>query len=132
MKKNFNMTKTKNKILIVDDEESLSEALRVKFELDGFEVFIAKDGEEGLDIAMNKKPDIILLDIIMPKMDGLTMLKYLRTSDSGKSIPVIVLSNLSDDEKIAEALATGSHDYLIKSDWKIEDVVKRVKEKLGR
>lgn len=119
------------KILIVEDEEAILEILETKFKLEKFETLRAKDGQEGLKIALQEKPDLILLDIIMPKMDGLTVLEKLKADEVGKNIPVIILTNLSDDQKVEEAVSAGKYEYLIKSDWKIEDVVKEVKNKLG-
>ncbi|OGI26051.1 MAG: hypothetical protein A3J76_05605 [Candidatus Moranbacteria bacterium RBG_13_45_13] len=121
----------KKTILIVEDEISMLNALRDKFTREGFEVLEAKNGEEGLEIALRDHPDLILLDIVMPKMDGMTMLKRIRADAWGKDVKVIILTNLSDNEKTAAALAQGSYDYLVKSDWKIEDVVAKVKERLG-
>lgn len=121
-----------NKILIVEDEESLLEALETKLKIAGFSTLRAKDGEQGLEVAKEESPDIILLDIIMPKMDGLTMLKHLRKDEKTKEIPVIILTNLVEGEKIEEAMANGTTDYLIKSNWKIEDVVKKIKERLEK
>ena len=91
----------------------------------------AHDGEEGLKISLKEQPDIILLDIVMPKMDGITMLKELREDRWGKNAKVLLLNTLSRNEKIAEAMSLGTFEYLIKTDWKIEEVVKRVKEKLS-
>lgn len=122
---------TKKTILVVEDEALLLQALMDKFETEGFQVFGAPDGQAGLDAAFKEHPDLILLDIVMPRMDGLTMLKYLRQNDWGKTAQVIVLTNLSDWQKINEAVQHRAFDYLVKTDWKIEDVVKRAKEKLG-
>ena len=121
----------KKKILVVEDEMSLRNALRDKLGLEGFIVLEAKNGEEGLDVALRDHPDLILLDIIMPKMDGLTMLKKLREDVRGKNTKVILLTNLSDNEKVSEALLQGSYDYLVKSDWKIGDVVAKVRARLS-
>jgi len=121
----------KKKILIVEDETSLRNALRDKLMLEGFITLEAKNGEEGLDVALRDHPDLILLDIIMPKMDGLTMLKKLREDVWGKNTKVILLTNLNDNEKVSEALLQGSYDYLVKSDWKIEDVVTKIRARLG-
>lgn len=90
----------------------------------------AKNGEEGLEVALREHPDLILLDIIMPVMDGMTMLARLREDLWGKDAKVIMLTNLSDNEKVAETIAHGTYDYLVKSDWKLEDVVKKVRERL--
>lgn len=118
------------KILIVEDDKALSDVLREKFKNSGFSAFVAGDGIEGLVVAEKENPDMILLDILMPKMDGISMLKELRKKDWGKNIPVIMLTNLSDNENVAESMANGTFDYLVKSNWKIDDVVKVVKEKL--
>lgn len=122
---------TKNKILVVEDEPSLRGALSDKLTLEGFTVLEAKDGEEGLEIALRDQPDLILLDVIMPKMDGMTMLKKLQESAWGKKAKVIMLTNLNDLDKVSEALMRGSYDYLVKSDWKIDDVVARVRQRLN-
>jgi CheY-like chemotaxis protein len=124
--------KTGKTVLIVDDEIPTLMALHDKFSLEGFDILEAKDGQEGLHVATEKHPDLILLDIIMPIMDGITMLKELRDSGEwGKNANVIILSNLNDEEKVSEAMAHGTYEYLVKADWDIEDVVKKAKEKLG-
>ena len=119
------------KILIVEDETPLRRALVNKFIKEGFQVFEAKNGEEGLTKALKEHPRLILLDLIMPVMDGMTMLKKLREDKWGKSVKVVTLTNSGDESKVAEALEQGSYNYLIKSDWKIEDVVEIVKERLN-
>jgi len=125
------MTKNKKKILVVEDEVSLLQALNLKLEKAGFEVLSAKNGQEGLTTALKEQPDLILLDIVMPVMDGMTMLKKLREDPQAGDVPIIILTNLTDSEKVSEALANQSFDYLVKSDWSLEDVVKRIREKLG-
>lgn len=118
-------------MLIVEDEKPLLKALTEKFAHQGFRVLTAENGEKGLSLALENHPEIILLDIVMPKMDGITVVKKLREDEKCKNIPVILLTNLYDNEKLAEAGKYGVFDYLIKSDWKLEDVVKKVKEKLN-
>jgi len=118
-------------ILVVDDEALILRSLSDKFKQEGFSVLEANNGEAGLEIALENKPDLILLDIIMPKMDGLIMLKNIREDKEwGKKVPVIILSNLSDSDKVAEAMKNQVFDFLVKSDWALEDVVKKVREKL--
>lgn len=117
-------------ILIVEDEPPLSEILKDHFENEGFRIIVAKDGEEGLGLALSKKPDMILLDINLPKLNGLDMLKQLRTYEAGKSIPAIALTNLNDTKEVNEALASGVSDFLVKADWSITDVVESVRRKL--
>ena len=121
----------KEKILIVEDEESLRTVLRDKLKGEGYNVLTAKNGKEGLAVALKKHPDLILADIIMPVMDGMTMVKKLRDDTWGKNVSVIILTNLSDAEKTAEAVDRGVFDILIKSDWKIEDVIDKIKNELN-
>ena len=119
------------KILIIEDERSLREALRDKLTREGFSTLEAKNGEEGLDVALREHPELILLDIVMPVMDGMTMLKKLREDAWGKNVKIIILTNLSDIEKIADSVKNEVYDYLVKTDWKLEDVVTKVRERLG-
>jgi DNA-binding response OmpR family regulator len=117
------------KILIVEDDPVLSASLREEFESEGFNVLIASDGAEGLEIVKKEKPDLVLIDILLPKLDGISMAKEINKLRLGTSM--IFLSNLSDAEHVSEAIAVGMADYLVKSDWKIADIVSRVKQKLG-
>ena len=121
---------SKKRLLIVEDESPLLEILVEKFESSGFETLKAQDGEEGLSSALLNHPDLILLDIILPKMDGIEMLRRLRTDAWGKDAAVVLLTNLSDSDKVAEATRYQVYDFLVKSDWKLEDVVEKVKDKL--
>jgi len=127
------MTAQSKKILIVEDEQDILQALADKFIREGFDVLCAKDGEEGLEASLKERPDLILLDVLMPKMDGMTMMKKLRQITWGKSVPIILLTNLGlTDEKIVEGVVENEPSYyLIKSDWKIGDIVQKVREKLG-
>lgn len=118
-------------ILIVEDEKPLRDALQYTFEAEGFEVSTAGDGEAGLTKALNKKPDLILLDIILPKMDGMTMLRKLRENVWGRGAKVLVLTNLSDWSDNKEAVEQNVLDYLVKSDWTMKDIVKKARKKLG-
>ena len=134
----INENKNNKKILVieaVEDDTPLRDVLRDKFTTEGFKVLEAKDGEEGLSIALREHPDLIVLDILMPKMDGITMMKKLRQADSwGKSVPIILLTNLSaDDEKINQAITENEPAYfIVKSNWKINDLVEKIKERLSR
>lgn len=125
-------TQTKQTILIVEDEIAILNALRDKLTREGFAILEAKNGEEGLEIALRIHPDLILLDIIMPVMDGLTMLSRLREDPWGKDAKVIILTNLSESAKVSEVMAKESFDYLVKSDWKLEEVVKKVQERVKK
>ncbi len=125
------MKKTKKKkILIVDDEPFLVRALREKLETEGFLVDSAADGQAGLEAVFSVIPDLILLDLVMPKMDGMAMLKQLRQDLRGKKFMVIVLSNLNNAKSIDASLAAGAQDFLVKVDNSLDDVVRAVKKQL--
>ena len=126
MQQNNNKT-----VLIVDDEKLIAQALTEKLASVGFTVETASDGEEALLKASQLKPDLILLDIIMPKLDGISALKKLKAQDATKNIPVIILSNLYDDEKVTEVINSGGTDYLVKVEHTLSDIVAKVKEKLN-
>lgn len=119
------------KILIVEDDQLLLKILFDEFEKNNFKVFLASNGQEGLEKALYEKPDLILLDIVMPVMDGLTMLKKLRAQKEGASIPVMILTNLSGAETIEKGVQSGSYDFLVKANWDLKDIVNKVKSKLG-
>jgi len=119
---------------VVEDDKPLLKAISEKFKLEGFNVLTAENGEEGLNIALEKQPDLILLDLIMPNMTGLQMMRKLRETNDGysKHVPIIILTNLSANDRVsAEVVRDEPSYYLVKADWKIEDVVKKVKETLG-
>ena|SRR6266550_3506106 len=118
------------KILIVEDDERLLVILADKFSSEEFEVLTARDGEQALATIWNEWPDIILLDIIMPNMDGMAVLKELQANEKGRKIPVIVLTNVGDSEQLYEAVHNDICDYLIKAHWSIEDIVRKVKQRL--
>jgi two-component system, OmpR family, phosphate regulon response regulator PhoB len=120
------------KLLIVEDEEILLKVLREKFEKEKFDVEVAVNGEEALAMAESFKPDLMLLDIILPKKDGLKVLAELKADPEIQNIPVIVLSNLGDDEKIKTALSLGAVDYMVKTQHPINEVVEKVNEYLMR
>lgn len=126
------MEENKKTILVVEDEEPMLRALQDKFTKEGFLVHTAADGEAGLETALEKTPDLIILDIIMPKIDGMTVMKKIREDKKwGSKVPIIMLTNLSDPESVSEAANYDVHDFLVKTDWRLEDIVKLVKDKLG-
>ena len=127
------MQKIKKIILIVEDNHSLLRALVDKFTMENFNVLFATNGKEGLEIAMKDEPDVILLDILMPIMDGMAVLEKLRQSNKwGKQVPVVILTNLEPDNELT--IKTSKYVpayYLIKSDCKLENIVDKVNEALG-
>jgi CheY-like chemotaxis protein len=124
------MTDTK-KILIVDDELVLIDLMRTKISQYGFTVIEALDGEEGLQKALTEHPDLILMDIIMPRMDGITVLKKLRADPWGKNVPVIILTNLNTAETVENSIKNGVYDYLVKIDYTLDDLIKIISKRLA-
>ena len=116
-------------VLIVDDELSVREVLSERLEASGFKVITANNGQEGL-IAIESDPDLVFLDILMPKMDGLTMLKEVRRHKKYEKIPILLLSNLDDLDTMTRAEAINDNEYLVKTDWKVEEVVEKAKSKI--
>jgi len=115
------------KVLIIEDDRFLSKIYASKLSKEGIEADFALDGEEGLEKAKAGKPKLILLDLIMPKMDGFAVLEAMAADASLKKIPVIVLSNLGQDEDIERAKKLGAKDFLVKSDSSIQAVVEKIK-----
>lgn len=120
-----------NKIAIIEDDQVISQMYRMKFEADGFEVQLAENGQQGVDLVKEFKPDIILLDLQMPNMNGSEALSQIRGHDWGKNIPVIILTNLGEEEAPKALRALGIHSYIVKADLTPRQVVGRVKEALG-
>ena len=118
------------KVLIVEDEITLREPMMLSFKSQGYDVTSATNGEEGLKAALSTQPEMIFLDLTMPVMDGVTMLKKLRSDPNGRALQVMVLTNLSDSSKASETAGLGVMDYIVKSDWKLNDIVSRVTTKL--
>jgi two-component system, sensor histidine kinase and response regulator len=120
------------KILVVEDEATLQKAMVDILNMNGFTALGASDGEEGLKMTKSERPDIILLDIIMPKMNGFEVLKALKADDATKGIPVIMLTNLESSNDIEQALSLGAMTYLVKSNYELDDILKRVKDALAK
>ncbi len=102
-------------VLFIEDDPAVAEMYKLKLELDGYTVTVAKDGEEGLQIANEAPPDIVFLDTRLPKMDGFTVLERLRSAERTREIPVIILSNYGERELVDRGLKLGALEYLIKS-----------------
>ena len=126
------MADNKTKILLIEDEEMLANMYEVKFKNEGFELEKALDGAQGLEKAKSIKPDFILLDIIMPKMDGFSVLKALKDDASTKDIPVMLLTNLGQDEDVEKGNELGAVGYLVKANITPSEVVEEVKKKMGK
>jgi len=122
------MTKKKKKILLIEDDTFLSHMYELKFVAEGFDVSVAHDGLEGLEMVKKNMPDIILLDIILPKMDGWDFLKKLRADLAASTPPVILLTNLGQSNDVKKGMSMGVVDYLIKAHFTPSEVVQRIKQ----
>jgi DNA-binding response OmpR family regulator len=118
-------------ILLVEDDEMLNAMYTQKFTKEGYTVLSAYNGSEGVKMAEEHHPDIILLDIIMPKLDGFGALKKLKKNDQTKDLPVILLTNLGQEEDIRKGKELGAEDYFIKANHTPQEVVEKVKEVIG-
>lgn len=118
------------KVLIIEDEEVLLKNLQVALE-EKYEVLVATNGKEGLAKAQTNKPDLIILDIMLPDVNGLDVLRQLKEDEKTNGIKVIVSTNLGDKETISKILAAGGKEYIIKSDWKMKDIVEKVVKTIG-
>ena len=118
------------KIVIIDDDAFLAGIYATKLELDGFAVASGRDGEEGLRVVAKEMPDLILLDVLMPKLDGFEVLKRLKSDPAVKNIPVIMLTNLGQKEDVEKGLSEGAEDYLIKAHFVPSEAVAKIKKVL--
>jgi CheY-like chemotaxis protein len=125
--------KNTKKILVVEDDDDIREVITLSLPKNKFTVLEAKNGKEGLDMALSEHPDLILLDLLMPVMDGMTALKNIRQDAWGANVSVIILTNLNatDENTIKDMVTNKPLYYLIKSNWKIADVVKKIEEILA-
>jgi len=119
------------KIAIIEDDAVISQMYRMKFESDGFDVQLANNGEAGVSLVEHFSPDIILMDLQMPEMDGATALANIRKNKWGKDVPVIILTNLGEEEAPKEIRSLGIHSYIVKAELTPRQVVQRVKQALN-
>lgn len=119
------------KVLLVDDDEALGAIFKTALEKSGFAVALAKDGTSGLEMTGREKPDLILLDEVLPDISGNEVLKKLKSDTQTQNIPVLVLSNFSQEELVKEAISNGADDYIFKYQIEPQDLVNKVKNVLG-
>jgi len=128
----FSIMKNKKiTILLAEDDEFIARAYQDGLRRDGFEVLVAPDGQDAMEQIRRKKPDIILLDLIMPVKNGFEVLEDIQLEKELKSIPVIILSNLGQEADIEKGKSMGATDYLVKSDYSMKDVIAKVRECLA-
>ena len=118
-------------ILFIEDESALQKTFGDTLKQEGYEMVSALDGEVGLRLAKTKKPDLILLDLILPKINGFEVLKKLKEDKETKEIPVIVLTNLEEVKDVNRALELGATTYLVKANYGLEEVLKKIRQALG-
>lgn len=119
------------RVLLAEDDRFLRKAAEARLRQAGYTVLTAADGEEALRLARTEHPDLVLLDLIMPKMQGFEVLEALKGDPATAAIPVIVLSNLGQEQDMQRALASGAAAYFIKAHLSLQDMTKKVEEMLG-
>lgn len=120
------------KIAIIEDDQVINQMYRMKFEAAGFDVSTAGDGETGIEMVSKFRPDIILLDLQMPRMDGAEALEHIRAAKNTADTPVIILTNLGEEEAPKNLRSLGIHSYIVKAELTPSQVVSRVKDALGK
>lgn len=125
------MSENKKRILIVEDDEHISKVYKMKFSSEGYDIILAVDGEEGIEKITSEKPDLIILDLALPKIDGFTVLKEIKKNPELAKIPVLVLSNLGQQSDKDRIIALGGNEFMIKVDYSIEEVVNKAKSYLN-
>jgi DNA-binding response OmpR family regulator len=120
----------KPKVLIIEDDQRINKVYIAKLSLEGMEVVTALDGEEGLRKIYSEKPDLILLDLMLPQKSGFEILEEIKKDPKVKDIPVLILSNLAQEKEIKKGLELGAVDYLVKTDYSISQVMEKIKKVL--
>ncbi|MCK5084709.1 MAG: response regulator [Candidatus Pacebacteria bacterium] len=120
----------KTKVIIIEDDSYISDMYRIKFESEDFETIVANNGVEGIKLLERVVPDIILLDVVMPKIDGFSVLKAIKKNPKLDKIPVILLTNLSQKENVERGFELGASSYIIKAHFTPSEVVEKIKEVL--
>jgi two-component system alkaline phosphatase synthesis response regulator PhoP len=126
------MAETKGKILIIEDDRYISKMYQLKLSLEGYEVVVAENGREGVDKVKEMMPDIILLDILMPELDGFEVLKIVKGEEATKKIPVLIMSNLGQEDHIQKGMQMGAVGYIVKSQYTPSKVVEKIKDTIGK
>lgn len=121
------MGQAKKSILIIEDDTFLANIYKNKFELEGFKVYTEHDGKSGLETFLKKVPSVVLLDVLLPQLDGFAILQKAKQSKKIRHVPVIMLTNLGNKEDVQKGLELGAEDYLIKAHFKPSETVKKVK-----
>lgn len=126
------MNNAKTKVAIIEDDMAIVQMYRTKFETEGYDVATAEDGATGLELIDSFQPDIILLDLMMPNMNGLDMLSRLRSQPNGRTAKVVVLTNMGDTETATKVYKMAADDYIVKAEMTPKQVAERVKALLAK
>ncbi len=118
------------KILFIEDEPTLQKAVGKFLENEGYEIKSAIDGELGVKMAKDFQPNLVLLDLILPKMNGFEVIEELKKDDATKNIPIIVLTNLEGSADVEKAISLGAKNYLVKANYELSEIVEKIKETL--
>ena len=127
----YDTHKIMKKILFIEDEAALQKTLGDALAAEGFKVIAALDGEVGLRLAWSESPDLILLDLILPKIHGLDVLRKLKENPATRDLPIIILTNLEEAKEVETALALGATTYLVKTSQELKDIIEKTKKILG-
>ena len=119
------------RIVIVEDEIALVKVLGEKFKREGFDVSVATNGEDAVRVIRSQEPDLVLLDLILPKKDGFAVLQEMKADETTKNIPVLVLTNLEESTEVMKAIELGARGYLIKANYALKEVIAKVKDIIG-
>lgn len=127
---NVKAKELKKKILIVEDDVALRNVYEMRLKIEGYDIIVSGDGEEGLSLAVKEKPDLVLLDLMMPKISGMDVLDILKSTPETKKIPVLILTALTQDSVKTKGYVFGADDFMVKSESKLEEIVGKVKSLL--
>lgn len=126
------MSDSRKKVLIIEDDDHISKVYQIKLGKENVDTVVARDGEEGIAMVASEKPDLVLLDLMIPKKDGFVVLEEVKKTELGKKIPILVLSNLGQEGDIKRATSLGAADYFIKVNLSIQEVIDKVNKHLGK
>ena len=126
------MPENRKKVLIIEDDDHISKIYGIKLSKENVDTIIARDGQEGINMIASEKPDLVLLDLMIPIKDGFTVLEEVKKTPFGKNLPILVLSNLGQESDIEKATSLGATDYFIKVNLSIQEVIDKVNKYLGK
>ena len=121
------MENKKKKIIILEDDKFLLKAYEIKFKQSDFDVILATDGISGFELVEKEKPSLIILDLMLPRMNGFEFLKKIKSDEKLKNIPIIVVSNLGQKNDCEKAIKLGAKEFLIKTNYSLEEIIKKIK-----